>query len=110
MKTRKVVSACKCGAYDDEHLHSFKTGECFPKKEPQHTPTDTAMENLAILDGMKRDGWSESVIDRVERAVNSQEELVRTGKKVIEEIRKCNSLIPAVDAFYDAVAKAERGI
>lgn len=42
MKTRKL-DLCKCGAYDETHLHSLKTGECFPRKQPTpaatHTPT-----------------------------------------------------------------------
>lgn len=66
MKTRKVK-------FPSFQLNNGKTYQ-----EAQHTPTpsDIAMENLAVLDELTRQGYSESVVDRIENTLNSHEELI----------------------------------
>lgn len=53
--------------------------------------TDTIMENIAILDAMKRDGWSDTVIDRVERSLRliSIIESLQFADKVISKEENC---------------------
>lgn len=76
------------------------------EKQASHTHVDTAMENLAILDGMKRDGWSESVIDRVDRAVNCHEEL--KGLLIhFKEYLEGFAEKPDIKLIEEAIAKAE---
>lgn len=85
-------------------------------KTQTHTPLDTVMENVAILDLLTREGWSESVIDRVARALNAYPEMLTalirvdnhaSGEGECEHASPddCNEVIKSI--AKQAIARAE---
>ena len=95
-------------------------------QSPTHTPTDTAMENIAVLDCLTREGFGENTIDRVERAVNAYEPMLEALKKLVTEFESMNDDLKkigkgrrdwddgshpdsAANMAYQAIAQAEGG-
>jgi hypothetical protein len=69
-----------------------------------HMPSDTVMENIAILDWLKRDGWSETLIDRVEKSLSSHKELVEGLKGCADIMDNCEG---APQWLTELINKAE---
>lgn len=86
------------------------------------TPSDITMENLAVLDLLEREGYSESIVDRIERAVNAHEEMLRSLKDAVTDLESLYNhskvygkfevslgMWRRLAAMKAAIAKAEKG-
>jgi len=120
MKNKKVVVFCKCGAYDDEHLHSLKTGECSPKKQPTHTPTPwrvelersplrvepTDQKFPPICNVLHQDTSEETNANAafIVKACNNFDQMLSTLKLVIAEWPE--KFTPCYEALKQAIAQA----
>lgn len=67
----------------------------------KHTPTDTAMESIAIADTLAREGYSEGIIDRVVIAHRSHELLLRACRRAFYLIKEGGFTHPMTEEFYD---------
>lgn len=80
------------------------------ESESNVVKTDTAMENIAVLDGMTRAGWSGQVIDRVENTLNTHGAMLTALKAARvtlgddEIYAQCKETYNTVD---EAIKKAE---